>query len=94
MSRGPGRWQRLLLHELYHNPRIAPSGRRYINVTDYGSTPAELSALYRAKRALVAKGWAKGDRSCQLDPCNPLPPNVSVQYVTDPWNSEHLDGEA
>lgn len=24
MSRGPGRWQRLLLHELYHNPNRQP----------------------------------------------------------------------
>ncbi len=73
MSHGPGRWQRLLLHELYHDPRVAPSGRRYINVTDYASTESELSAVYRAKRSLVRRGWAVGGADCQLDQCSPLP---------------------
>ena len=103
MSRGPGRWQRLLLHELYHNPRVAPSGRRYINVTDYATTESERSAVYRAKRSLVRMGWATGGAHCQLDPLPALPKTghvhreccefcraLSVQKVTDSVSSEHL----
>lgn len=96
MSRGPGRWQRLLLHAAYHDPKIAPSGRRYINVTDYGTTDAEISALYRAARKIAGKGWAK---QCggQLDPI-PVPPAVvancqlcvSVQITADSIFSGHL----
>jgi hypothetical protein len=51
VSRGPGRWQRLLLHELYHHER--PS----IYVGDYATTKSEKSAAYRAARALNANGW-------------------------------------
>ena len=102
MSRGPGHWQRLLLHELYHNPRIAPSGRRYINVTDYASTDSELSAVYRAARKLKDKGWVRKDiGGGQMDPLSVPPPviancplchQISVQNKPDSWNSEHLGG--
>jgi hypothetical protein len=61
MSRGPGRRQRLLLHELYHNPKIGFHGRHYIKVRDYASNGSELSALYRAAREVQAKGWAAED---------------------------------
>jgi hypothetical protein len=100
VSRGLGRWQRLLLHELYHNPRIAPSGRRYINATDYASTESELSAVYRAARSLRDKGLVYKDASCQLDPLpeSPVTANclsyqqVSVQKTQDSGFSEHLGG--
>jgi hypothetical protein len=74
MSRGPGRLQRLLLHAVYHDPISAPSGRLYVNITDYGSTDSEISALYRAARAITRNGWVK---QCggQLDPL-PEPPTV------------------
>lgn len=52
MSRGPGRWQRLLLHELYH------AGCSEIYVGNYATTRTEASAAYRAARAIKAKGWA------------------------------------
>lgn len=82
----------------YHDPKVAPSGRRYIDVTDYVSTDSELSAVYRAKRALVRVGWAVGDAGCQLDPL-PNPPAaagncspcaVSVQSRDICPKSEHL----
>ncbi len=64
MSRGPGRWQRLLLHELYHNPNptVGFDGRRFIKVRYYASNGSELSALYRAAREVAAKGWAVDGR--------------------------------
>jgi hypothetical protein len=79
MSRGLGRWQRLLLHELYHNPRREPEflskdAAPWINTTSRLTTSArqtkrgvpnekawesEDSAIRRAARSLVAKGWAR-----------------------------------
>jgi hypothetical protein len=68
MSRGPGRWQRLLLHELYHGDA------QEIYVGDYTNTQAEKSAAYRAARALKAKGWIKTHRWCNdLGRCDPPP---------------------
>ena len=97
MSRGPGRWQRLLLHAVYHDPKIAPSGRRYINVADYGITDAELSALYRAARKITAAGWVRQDYG-QLEPLPETPAVVancqlcvSVQITQDLGLSEHLE---
>jgi hypothetical protein len=59
MSRGLGRWERLLLHELNNNPRVGYDGRRFIMPRDYASTPSELSALHRAACSLHRKGLAK-----------------------------------
>lgn len=71
MSRGPGRWQRLLLHELYHTEPQPNrwSGRPQIYVGDYATTRCEVSAVYRAARAIKAKGWAISPRP---GPCNYL----------------------
>lgn len=60
MSRGLGRWQRLLLHELYHNPK-PPSrfnNRPWISVRGFTTTDSEYSAARRAARSLVAAGLA------------------------------------
>lgn len=66
MSRGPGRWQRDLLHAVYENPTVAPNGRRHVHVRswlrrtlDREPTPAEFSAAHRAARLLVASGKAR-----------------------------------
>lgn len=64
MSRGLGRWQRLLLHELYHNPNppgfleTEPSIRIWKLMKPEWSA-SEDSAVHRAARSLVAKGWAR-----------------------------------
>ena len=61
VSRGPGRWQRLLLHELYHNPQTGgllgdgPS----IRVRRFATTDSEYAAARRAARILVSKGLAR-----------------------------------
>lgn len=98
MSRGPGRLQRLLLHAVYHDPKIAPSGARYVYVHDYGHTESELSAVYRAARAIAAKGWViKHSGSARIEPL-PVPPAVvancslcvSVQNVPTSGLSERL----
>jgi len=97
MSRGPGRLQRLLLHAVYHDPKIAQNGRRYINVSDYGSTDSELSAVYRAARKIAAAGWVRRDYG-QLEPLPETPAVlancplcVSVQITHDLGLSEHLE---
>lgn len=66
MSRGPGRWQRLLLEALYEHPSVAPSGVRYVHPQDWlqrylgrEPTPAEVSAVYRAARSLARHGLAR-----------------------------------
>jgi hypothetical protein len=64
VSRGPGRWQRLLLHELYHT-ELKPNpyhGRVTIRVGhQQANTAAELSAVYRAARVIKAKGSSAAD---------------------------------
>jgi hypothetical protein len=61
MSRGPGRWQRLLLHELYHNPKPPTLGfdAPWISTRRFTATDSEYSAIRRAARGLIAKGWAQ-----------------------------------
>jgi hypothetical protein len=76
VSRGPGRWQRLLLRELYHNPKIGFDGRRYIKVSDHAVSASELSAAYRAARAILAKGWATGKIGGGRLVALPEPPDV------------------
>jgi hypothetical protein len=91
MSRGPGRLQRLLLHAVYHDPISAPSGRLYVNITDYGSTDSEISALYRAARAITRKGWVT---QCggQLDPL-PEPPAVVANCQLCEQVDPHVMGQ-
>jgi hypothetical protein len=64
MSRGLGRWQRLLLHELYHNPRPPRfcATEPHISPRTYAATESENSAVYRAARALIAKGLVRPSR--------------------------------
>lgn len=80
MSRGPGKWQRLLLHQLYHEDRkVNPYvGAVTIRVgRQQAGTPSELSAVYRAARVIKAKGWSAADNSpyaSRLARVNPPPP--------------------
>jgi hypothetical protein len=72
MSRGPGRWQRLLLHELYHGTlkRDPFFGRLELSVWHLTSTSGEpdystarytrYAAARRAGRSLIANGLATG----------------------------------
>lgn len=81
MSRGLGRWQRLLLHELYHNPLpssvFAGNGRPRIKVARLTATTTENVAARRAARSLVGKGLAVGGRypGSGLEQAEP-PPDV------------------
>jgi hypothetical protein len=109
MSRGLGRWERLLLHELYHNPR-PPSlftTKPSISPRTFAATESENSAVYRAARGLIAKGlvraWRFGDReySHTLYQVTPAPDIACPQcgrkcseLRTAEHNSEHLQPAA
>jgi hypothetical protein len=102
MSRGLGRWQRPLLHELYHNPNppiLFPGV--WISPRRFAATDSENSAVYRAARGLIAKGLARGfsDRQCShtLYQVTPAPDITCPQcghkcseLRTPADNSEHL----
>jgi hypothetical protein len=87
MSRGPGRWQRLLLHELYHGTlkRDPFFGRLELSVWHLTSTSGEpdystarytrYAAARRAGRSLIANGLATG--------C-PLSGQAHTLYRVDP----------
>jgi len=69
MSRGLGRWQRHLLHELYHNPMppaLGFPGRRIRVTRGLATYSSDDSAARRAARSLVAKGLATGGGSMLL----------------------------
>jgi hypothetical protein len=86
VSRGLGRWQRLLLHELYHNPRPPTrQGQQWVHwmnepwvpVQDFTVTDADDVAARRAARSLASKGLVQifggdGYRLVQVTPT----PNV------------------
>jgi hypothetical protein len=96
MSRGLGRWQRLLLHRVYVHPEVAPSGARYVHTSVHASTPAEYTALQRAARTLLKKGLVRsGSGGCanRLEPLTE-PPALSVQNSQDCPLCEHLGGAA
>lgn len=82
MSRGPGRWERLLLHQLYHIDQEVNPYQGVVTIRvghGQAATRSELSAVYRAARAIKARGWSAPDNSpyasmlCRLDP----PPEVA-----------------
>jgi hypothetical protein len=80
MSRGPGRWQRLLLHELYHNPKPPTLGYAapWIYTRSFAATDSEYSAIRRAARGLIANGWAHSFHGwahslIQVDPAPDIP---------------------
>ena len=106
MSRGLGRWERLLLHELYHNPRPpsplcdVPSirvGKKYT------TTESENVAARRAARSLARKGLAVGGRcpGSVLKQVQPVPDMTCPEcgrkcseITTIAPISEHLDKRA
>ena len=104
MSRGLGRWQRLLLHELYHNAR-PPSGffeyEPNIRVHHFTTNESEDSAARRAARGLIKRGLARpcpiNGQAYQLFRVIP-PPDVACtecgrkcsELGTALHNSEHL----
>jgi hypothetical protein len=105
MSRGPGRWQRLLLHELYHNPRPPRffDSEPSISPRAFATTESENSAVYRAARGLIAKGlvrpWRFGDSEYAHTLYQVTPtPDISCpecgrkcsELATNADNSEHL----
>lgn len=61
MSRGLGRWQRLLLHELYHNPkRDWLSGKPCTTFAyTHRTSEAESVAVRRAAHSLAGKGYVR-----------------------------------
>lgn len=103
MSRGPGRWQRLLLHEVYHNPNppgfleIRPSVRPHRLAVG----EVEESAIFRAARVLAGKGLVElfaGKYSHTLYAVEPRPelmcPMCGLkcsELVPAVDNSEHLE---
>lgn len=85
MSRGLGRWQRLLLDAVTNHPNIAPSGSRYIHAQSWlrahlGQEPtqAEVQAVYRAARTLVARGLVYGAGGDRLEPLDG--PRTKIPY--------------
>lgn len=100
MSRGLGRWQRILLHELYHNPKPARpflgvfNMEPYIRISDYTSSESEDSAARRAARGLVKRGLALPDPlnglAYKLVAISPLP-DISCptcgRKCSDLWNA-------
>jgi hypothetical protein len=106
MSRGLGRWQRILLHELYHNPKCDWLNGKPCTLFAYQqfSSESESVAVRRAAHSLAAKGYARlfHDRWAhtlyQVDP----PPDITCPQcgrkcseLAPPLpNSEHLtEGE-
>lgn len=102
MSRGLGKWERLLIHETYHDPRIAPNGTRYVRTGDLACTVSEYSAVQRASRSVVRKGLVRAPLGCanRLEPLPTPPPEAtrpcpictSVQKDTESRLSERLPG--
>lgn len=96
MGRGLGSRERQVLHRAYHDPVVAPSGRRFVHVLydlEWRSD-SELSALYRAVRRLRDKGLVGGQfgsvEPLAVEPVFSCPTCLSVQNVEDPDSSEHL----
>ena len=91
MSRGLGRWQRLLLHELYHNPRppTQPGNRwaywmdePWLPVRDFVATESEDRAARRAARLLADKGLVRifGGEDYRLLQVTPPPCGVPAVW--------------
>ncbi len=61
MSRGPGRLQQLMLHELYHNPNTPRNpfhgDRVFVKTMKFRGEASADTSLYRAARGLVRRGW-------------------------------------
>lgn len=89
MSRGLGRWERLLLHHLEQHPTVVPSGRRYIVPADFAANGSEYSAIRRAARSLMDKGLA--DEACpQLWRGQIQPVDGKCSEIPEVGCSEHL----
>ena len=75
MSRGLGKWQRLLYDAVTNHPKVAPSGARYIYAQSWLAehlgrepTEAERQAVYRARRTLTARRMVRGGGGHRIEP--------------------------
>ncbi len=75
MSRGLGKWERLLIHAVYHNPTVPTRGRPAAWASDLASTPSEYSAIQRAARSIARKGLVLTPHGCanRLEPLPVIP---------------------